>query len=175
MKVSRRIYRARRRRRSGLASTRSTAILPRERCWMGCGMGCSSSSFVRRGKVGESLGRRRRGSVVAARGRNRESGARQKRRLDYGVVGRSSIRRRGGVRNDRRIVGGTKKRELASQTIYLSMVSRWLRHGCITGQGARRASYHCLLLLFQLHMKLRSRQWPRVSQRSWAWPDCGIG
>lgn len=89
---------------------------------------------------------------MAARGRNRESGAGQERRLDNGVVGRSSIRRRRGVGNDRRIVGGPKHRELASQTIY-----------------------HCLLLLFQLHVKLRGRQRPRVPQRSRAWPNGGIG
>jgi hypothetical protein len=35
-------------------------------------------------------------------------------------------------------------------------------------------TYHCLLLLFQLHMKLGSRQWSWVSQRTRAWPDCGI-
>lgn len=110
---------------------------------------------------------------MAARGRNRESGAGQERRLDNGVVGRSSIRRRRGVGNDRRIVGGPKHRELASQTIYLSMVSRWLRHGYIISPSC--VTYHCLLLLFQLHVKLRGRQRPRVPQRSRAWPNGGIG
>lgn len=131
MEIVGRVDRAGRRGRSGLASTRSTAILPREGSWMGC----SRPGLVRGSKVGKRLRCRRRCSVVAASGGNREARAGQERRLDYGIVGRRRIRRRGGVGDDRRIVGGTEKREFAGQTIHLSIVSRWLRDACLYHGG----------------------------------------
>lgn len=93
MEIVGRVYRAGWCRRSCLASTRSTAILPRERC----GVGWPGSSVVRGNKAGEGLGRGRRGSVMAACGRNREARARQERRFDNGVMGRGSVGRRGRV------------------------------------------------------------------------------
>lgn len=45
---------------------------------------------------------------------------------------------------------------------------------CELHRGFKAHAYHCLLLLFQLHMKLRSRQRSWVTQRTRARPDCSI-
>jgi hypothetical protein len=75
-----------------------------------------------------------------------------------GLGTRGACRGRGGVGNDRGILGGAEHREFAGQSVYLGMA--WLEH--VERGSLAHMAYHCLLLFFELHVEIGGSERTRV-------------
>lgn len=68
-------------------------------------------------------------------------------------------------------MGGSEEGELACQSVNLLQSVSEPRSDI---EARIETTYHCLLLLLQLHVQLSSREWSRVPQRTRPGPDTSI-